>query len=127
MSRSESERRDLTKYHFDGETLSKRRLVLALVKRYVRDHPETDFAALRAAFPDALQADSPIQFSRAQNVVARLDELPAEHRQRYFTGDEDLVRLGDTIAVVSGEWNRINIQNVLKAATELGYTITSAV
>lgn len=124
MPRPEADGRDLTKYRFGGETLGKGRLVLALVKQYVRDHPEADFAALRAAFPDALQGDSPIQFSSARNVVARLDDVASEDRKRYFIAEDELVRLRDSIVLVSREWNRFNIQNVLTTAARLGYTIT---
>jgi hypothetical protein len=78
--------------------------------------------AVRAVFPDS-QARSPIQFSRARSVVARLDSLAPEFHRRYFVEEADRVALADCVIVVSREWNRFNIQNVLEVARQLGYVI----
>jgi hypothetical protein len=119
----EPDGRDLTKYRFDGQTLGKGRLALALIKRYASEHREATFGQLRVAFPDHLQANSPIQFSSAQNVVARLDAIDRADLRRYFTGDGEPIELLDTTVVVSREWNRFNIQNLLQRARDLGYVI----
>ncbi|MCC2677345.1 MAG: hypothetical protein K0R58_4292 [Ramlibacter sp.] len=56
--------RDYTKYEFEGVQLGKGRLVLALIRRFVREHPSSTFAELVAVFPDRLQAESPLQFDK---------------------------------------------------------------
>ena len=117
------EGRDLTRYSFDGQSLGKGRLVLAIVRRYVMDHPRANLEAVRAVFPDSLQARSPIQFSRARSVVAKLDSLSPEFSRRYFVDEADRIALADGVVVVSREWNRFNIQNVLEVARQLGYVI----
>jgi hypothetical protein len=93
------------------------------VKRHASDNPGASFEDVRAAFPDALQADSPIQFSSLRAVVARLDDVPAAARRRFHVDPEDLVRLSDCMAVVSREWNATNIKNVLARAEQLGYIV----
>ena len=119
-------RRDFTKYLFDGQTLNKRRLVLALVKRYVQDNPTTSFEQLLATFPDSLQANSPIQFHKMRCVVRRLREVPQDSQDRFFCEPGEPLQLGDDVAVVSGEWNQHNIQNVLAYAATLGYKVEVA-
>jgi hypothetical protein len=103
--------RDHTAYTFDGKTTGKGRLVLALVKRYASDRQSITFDDLRVAFPDTLQADSPMQFSPLRCVVSRLADVPEEARRRFHLDEEDRVQLADGPAVVSREWNIHNIQN----------------
>lgn len=118
--------RDHTKYVFDGQTLSKRRLVLTLVKRYVQDHPSINFEHLLEAFPDDLQAKSPTQFHKIRCVVRPLRHVPQDSKKRFFCRVGEPLQLGDDVAVVSGEWNRHNIQNVLTHAASLGYKVEAA-
>lgn len=120
---SMSAKRDLTQYTFDGQTTGKGRLVLALVKHFVANNPNTTLESLRGAFPDALQADSPLQFSKAQTVVARLDDLDAASHRRYFVDAADRLHLDGCHVVVSREWNLHNIENVLRRAKELGLDV----
>jgi hypothetical protein len=116
-------RKDTTQYTFDGQTMGKGRLVLTLVKRYVHENPGVAFEDVRFAFPDGLQADSPIQFTKQRCVVARLDDLSSAARKRFHVGDGETIELSDGVIVVSREWNRFNIQNILSRAQELGYAV----
>lgn len=118
--------RDRTKYVFDGQTLSKRRLVWTLVKKYIQDNPSINFERLHEAFPDDLQARSPTQFDRIRCVVRRLKHVPLVSHKRFFCRVGEPLQLGDDVAVVSGEWNKHNIQNVLARAAALGYKIETA-
>jgi hypothetical protein len=108
---------------FEGATMGKGRLVLALVKRYVHDRPFVKFEDLYAAFPDKLQADSPVQFDKVRCVVSRLRDIPEASRDRFFSAEEDRIHLGDDTVAVSREWNVHNIQKVLALAESLGYRI----
>ena len=113
--------RDYTKYLFDGHALGKARLVLALVNRYVGDHAQTTFSSLRQAFPDSLQALSPIQFSSTQIVVAKVHDLTVSEMRRFFVGPGETIQLLDGEVAVSREWNRFNIKNVLQHVRQFGY------
>lgn len=122
-----SKQKDTTQYTFDSQTMGKGRLVLALVKCYVRENPDAVFEDVRAAFPDELQADSPLQFTAGHRcVVARIDVLPSDARTRFFVDDGETIELKDGVIVVSREWNLFNIQNILRRARELGYEVAVA-
>jgi hypothetical protein len=118
-----SAQRDTTQYMFNGETMGKARLVLALVRRYVRENPGAAFQDVRSAFPDELQADSPILFTKQRCVVARIDDLSSAGRKRFHVSDGESIELSDGVIVVSREWNRFNIHNILRRAQELGYAV----
>jgi hypothetical protein len=118
--------RDFTKYLFEGKTMGKGPLVLALVKRYVRDHPLSKFEEVHTAFPDRLQAQSPVQFDKIQCVVRRLRDIPEASLVRFFRNEEDRLHFGADVVLVSREWNVDNIQNVLAHAEKLGYVVTCA-
>jgi hypothetical protein len=113
--------RDYTKYRFQGQSLGKGRLVLALVRRYVADHPMGTFAELVKVFPPSLQAVSPLQFSGVRTVVARIEDVPEQEASRFFLGQGETISLADGEVAVSREWNLVNIQNVLAQAQTLGY------
>jgi hypothetical protein len=120
-------KRDFTSYRFDGDVLGKGRLALAIVKRYVADHPGTTAATLKQAFPDSLQAASPIQYSKVQVVVAKLHEIPDAERKRFFLSDGEVIALADGEVAVSREWNRVNILNLIERAEGFGYSISAVV
>jgi hypothetical protein len=126
-SKPSAQPRDFSKYVFEGVVLGKGRLVLALVKRYAADHPGVDFPALREAFPDNLQAESPVQFSSLRCVVAPLDKLSPAEQKRFFVGVGEPTRLADgTKVAVSSQWNRFNIRHVLERAEALGYPVVAS-
>jgi hypothetical protein len=112
---------DYTMYSFEGEKMGKARLVLALVKRYVSDNPSLMFRELQAAFPDCLHTDTPNPVSRTQCVLMRLGDIPEASRHRFLCAEQDRVRVGDDVVLVSREWNGQNIRNVLARAEQFGY------
>ena len=81
------------------------------------DHPETRFQELRETFPDALQADSPTQFSQVRATVTRLTQIPEQELKRFFVGTGETVQLADGDVAVSREWNRENIQECVGSRT----------
>lgn len=111
--------RDTSKYLFEGKTLGKGRLVLAVVKRYVASHPETTFAQLEKAFPKSLQG--------GLGVVATLDQAndvyARDERRRHFLNRDDLMELQDGPAAVCSQWGIGNIDAFRKRAAELGFAI----
>jgi hypothetical protein len=104
-------------YVFDGNTYGVGPLVLAVVKKYVADHPGIDFLALQSVFPDSL-------VSKTYGVVKPLKLIPANHRttpKRYF---DDIIKLdsGDEI-LVCNQWTKEKIPNFIDAVKHI-YTIT---
>jgi hypothetical protein len=114
-----SDTRDLTKYLFEGVRLHKRRLVLAVVRAYVRDHPTVGFEQLGNIFPGDLQGKevfAPID--RAREIRDRTGH------KRHLIEDDETIRLADrTEIAVSGMWGLRNLPRFLLRAKELGYEV----
>ncbi len=114
-----SDTRDLTKYLFEGLRLHKRRLVLAIVRAYVRDHPQTNAAQLETVFPRKLQGSGVFTTSElAQGVSDRTGH------KRHFIEEDEIVQLADGKKIaVSSMWGSRNLPNFVMRARELGYEI----
>jgi hypothetical protein len=79
---------------------------------------------MHSAFPDKLQADSAVHFSKERKVLARITEVTESERRRYFIDEADRIKVRDAVAVVSREWNIENIEGILERARELGYAVS---
>ena len=109
---SATTQRDYTRYAFEGEDgYPKNRLVLAVVKAYVRDHPNTTFRDLLEAFPKDLEGSLGV-FNKPENV---------KDKSRFFM--EDPIELADCTVFVCTQWGIGNIGLFIDSAIELGYTI----
>ena len=111
--------KDLTKYRFDGARLHKNRLVLAVVKAYVRDHPTMNMEQLETVFPRKLQGNA---------VFATLEQgreiFQRTGNKRHFVEEDEIVRLADGKKIaVSSQWGADNLNRFLSCAHELGYEI----
>ena len=102
--------RDNTKYSFNGETLGKGRLVLAIIKDYVQKHPDISYENLDKVFENARGGKS---------CIIRTKEIKDD--RRYFK-DEILKIDGEDVSV-STQWGQDNIGTFLEIAKKLGYTI----
>lgn len=112
---------DRTKYLFNKETKNKSRLVLAITKQYVTDNPKVTITKLKEVFPDSMQKSFGVIRSLPE-IKKRNDKYP-----RFFTKDNDLLKLADgTVIGVTSQWGIGNINEFLKIAKQLGYTITVA-
>jgi len=111
--------KDTTKYLFEGKTLGKGRLVLAVIKRFVELNPGVTFAQLEQAFPRKLQGSS--------GVIATADQANTiyanDGRRRHFLNPNDLVELRDGPAAVSSQWGIGNIGRFLARGAELGFVV----
>ena len=110
-------KRDITKYVFNGAKYSKRDLVLAVVKKYVSDNSVQSATLVEDVFPDHLQG--------SLGVIRRATEAEAYigSENRYFFGDDDVLKFDEGIYVVCREWTVKNIPRFIKVAESLGYEI----
>ena len=92
--------RDYTKYFFNGQTLGKNRLVLAVIKEYVMNNPGTTFSQLKVKFPDRLQG---------RETFATENEAKQKRDRRNFIRTDELISLIDTTIAVSTQWGIENI------------------
>jgi hypothetical protein len=92
--------KDYTKYFFNGQTLGKNRLVLAVLKNYVENNPGTTFSQLKAKFPDSLQG---------REIFTTENDAKQKRDIRNFLKPNELITLIDTTIAVSDQWGIGNV------------------
>lgn len=109
--------KDNTKYIFKGMICGKNKLVLNVVKEYVKINPNITVAELQEVFDYSLQG------SRNYGVVKRIEEakLVSDYEKRFFVDDEIMV--SDGIVVVCTQWAISNINRFIVRAEQLGFDI----
>ena len=95
----------------------KNRLVLAVVKAYVRDNPEISRDELRGVFSKHLQGSIGVV---EKSEIARERN---DYNVRFFTKEDEIIHMVDGDMYVCTQWGILNIPNLIKCATTLGYTI----
>jgi hypothetical protein len=105
INNAKSMGRDFTKYQYKGQELGKGRLVLEVVKNYVKNNPEITFDELIKVFPNELQGSI--------NTIERLKD--AEDRQkksgykRHYLNESEIIILKDGPIAVCSQWGIGNI------------------
>ncbi|MDJ0845055.1 hypothetical protein [Crocosphaera sp.] len=112
---------DRTKYKFKDNIYGKNRLVLAVVKDYVENHPNIQYSELKTAFPDNLQGSK-------FGVILTLEEAKKIQEttgyKRHFIKDEQVINLANNLKIaVSTQWGIGNIHNFIQTAKKLGFKI----
>ena len=111
--------KDTTKYLFDGRKYGKNRLVLAIVKRYMRENPDTSKEQLMEVFDKSLQG--------SLGVIRELNEVKnsySDYERRFFVASNDIIDTETGICVVCNQWGVSNIGNMIARAKKLGMEIT---
>jgi len=111
--------RDKTKYLFGASLYSKNRLVLAVIQRYVSEHPEINFSELQSAFPKSLQGSTGV-FNEVEYVK---EKYSGKQNKRHFVKPNEVIQLTDCQVVVCTEWGIGNINDFLHKVEELGYEV----
>ena len=112
--------KDFSKYIFEGNTYGKSRLVLAVVKKYVKDNRPTTFDELESAFPSHIQG--------SLGVVRRIEEVSDKYKgvggvKRYFVDDVIVLASGERV-IVCTQFGAPNTEKFVDhAVNDLGYTI----
>jgi len=113
-------KRDNTKYLFDGLQYGKGRLVLAVLKKYVIDNPDTNFTDLLSIFPKSLQGPIGV-FNQYYSV---LESYSGKKHKRHFIKLQEIIQLTDSKIAICTEWGVSNIYKFLFVVRELGYEVT---
>lgn len=112
--------RDKTKYIVnDGKKLPKNRFVLEVVKIYLNNHKST-FSTLNNVFLREYQGST--------GVINKLDYVLSKYanhnNKRHFLNSNEILMSSDNIKfVVSTEWNKDNVKNIVKIAEQEGIDI----
>ncbi len=117
--RNVSRRFDRTKYEFDGNVLSKNRLVLAVINRHVESNPGITYSELEKVFPKQLQGG----WGCFTTIEDAQDVYDRTGYKRYFLKPEELIDIKDSKIAVCNQWGLSRIKRFLKRARELGYEI----
>jgi len=114
-----SVKRHTKKYAFNGLSYGKGRLVLAIVKAYISDHPDTSFVELSSIFPKDLQGSSGVFVK--QNIASEIFERTGH--KRHFIKPDELIQVEKDKIAISTEWSVENINRVIEKAASFGYVI----
>lgn len=113
--------RDKTKYIIDGTgiKLAKNKFVLEFVRTYLKQNP-LDFRSLKNIFRDEYQGSI--------GVINELELVETKYanksNKRHFTGTENILESNDNIKfVVSTEWGKGNVENIVDLARKEGFKI----
>ena len=108
-------------YQFEKNVYGVGPLALAVVKKWVTDHPSCDFADIQSAFPKKLRGGT--------GVVQRAKDVPDKDKgvggkKRYFVEPSEVIVLtnGEEV-LVSNQWTKEHMPAFINNATTLGYTI----
>jgi hypothetical protein len=113
--------KDKTKYIINGNgiKLAKNKFVLELVRSYLKVN-SLNFNSLKNVFRDEYQGSTGVI-----NELARVETKYAnKSNKRHFTGNENVLISNDNVKfVVSTEWGKGNIDNIVELARKEGYIV----
>ena len=105
---------------FDGKRLGKSKLVLAIIQKFVKDHPAATVDRLKKLFPDELVSNYGV-ISDAAKARARSTD-----KKRYFTGKDQVIGVGNRKIAVTNQITSMNLPPILRAAKAAGYSARPA-
>lgn len=120
------EGKDHTKYNFDGmEKLGKGRLAVAVIEKYMKEHPELTFDELKKTFPDTMMGDA----LKLMGLIVKADvmkEAPYSYQKKVyecFKTERKYKDVNDVEFYVSNNWNITNIQSIIDFAEQQGWSV----
>lgn len=108
------------KYYFENYEYGKGRLVLAVVKAYVRDNPNVTFEELKAIFPDYIIKKP---YGILQKIEYVKHKYPNDYYKRFFVKPNELIHLQDSHICVCTQWEKRYIDKFINKSISLGYEI----
>ena len=104
--------KDYTKYTFLGEQYGKGTLVLAVVKKYLEEHPEATVKKLNEVFTKK-------ETGSTFDVVVPVRKAV---KGRFFINAEDLIKAADRKVAVTSQWSKDNIKPFIVFAQNILHT-----
>jgi len=106
--------RDYTQYEFEGEIYNKRKLVLAVLKKYIQDNPPQNIEDLKSKFRN----------KKLFVALQDAEEKAKKHGQpRHFLNNEDIVIIGENKYAISNQWGVGNIKDFIEDIKKLGLNV----
>ncbi|MHA7864974.1 KAP family P-loop NTPase fold protein [Flagellimonas marinaquae] len=116
-------KRDTTRYKFNGlDNLTKGKLALEIIRKYVEDHPGIGFNELSMVFNKETcgTKDVIMEFTAASKRKNSKGKLDIRHAVK---SKNDKIRLSDCDIAVSTQWGKDNIGNIISIAKKEGMKI----
>lgn len=114
-----SSSRDYTQYSFQGSLFNKRKLVLAIIQKWVVDNKPQNISELEAAFPQEIHAGGLFVTKEEAEETYSRQGIP-----RHFVGVTEVLKFPDsTVYSISNQWGKNNIGKFIEQAKKLGYEI----
>ncbi|MEG9862509.1 MAG: hypothetical protein V6Z81_08530 [Parvularculales bacterium] len=110
--------RDTTKYTYNGKSLNKGKLVLAVIKQHVQNKEKISFSELEQDFPQRTQGSKGV-FS----TLEKANEIRLRERRRHFLKPEEIIKLSDSTIAVNRNWDVDNIERFIEKAKIHGHKI----
>lgn len=102
------QKKDLTRYLYNGQKFGKSRLVLAVISDFVEKNPSVTFSQLKEKFPANLQGSEVFTTFEEANNKAN------DNNKRNFIKPNELITLGDASTIaVSTQWGINNINRFI--------------
>lgn len=111
--------KDYSKFLFNNQEYNKGRLVNAVIKYYIENHPDITFSELKTKFPDKIQGSFGVfdTKEKAEDIYQRWG-----HKRHYINPEEE-IKIGDAVIATCTQWNPENIKQFLNQANNLGMKI----
>lgn len=111
--------KDYTRYHFQGNSFNKRKLVLAVIQYWVSENKPNNLAELLEAFPQETRSGKLfVPEQEAKEIYER------QGIYRHFLGENELIAFPDsTRYAISNQWGKGNIEKFVNQSKKLGYEI----
>jgi len=111
--------KDYSKFLFNGQEFNKGRLVNAVIKAYVGQHPDVTFSQLKSKFPDSTQGSFGVfdTAAKAEDIYERWGH------KRHYIKEEETIKLQDQTISTCTQWNPENIKKFIDQANKQGMNI----
>lgn len=123
---ADAEGKDNTKYSFDGkDKLGKGQLAVAIIEKYMKEHPNKTFDELKTTFPDAMMGE----MLKLKGLIVKADDVknsPYSYQKKvygYFKADRRYKDVNGEEFFISNNWNITNIQSIIDFALQQGWSI----
>jgi len=101
----------------------KNRIVLEVIRQFLKDNPEITYGQLNAVFPSHIQGSKYGVFTKYENAL----QFQATVGNRHFLKESELLKTADGIKIaICSQWAKgKNFEEFLKKTRVLGYEITT--
>ncbi|MCM1297184.1 MAG: hypothetical protein NC311_16710 [Muribaculaceae bacterium] len=110
-------KRDTSRYLFEGNVYLKNRLVLAVVKSYIEQNNTITRQELKQVFNKSLQGSIGV----VENI--EIAQQRTDYYVRFFTKENEILHLNDGDMYVCTQWGILNIPYFIAKADDLGFKI----